>query len=166
MKEHFAFVFKMLRSIVSPYGDFYILLVALWTGIILLLILKKINDINKSFDKMASNPDWAIDFRNKLNSNYTLFTTLITLFPLFGMLGTVIALLNLNLSGEITSMDSIKTNFFNALTSTAWGLIFSIFFKLLNAKIIPDVKDTMLKLQKKIEDNKTNRINVTAKAVR
>lgn len=56
---------------------------------------------------------------------------MISIFPLLGMLGTVIGLLGLDLaSGD---MDNIKNNFFIALTSTAWGIIFSVIFKVAHA---------------------------------
>ena len=61
---------------------------------------------------------------------YTLFVTFISLFPLLGMFGTVRALLELDLSGDL---EMIKIKFFNALTSTAWGIIFSIIFKSIHA---------------------------------
>ena len=63
--------------------------------------------------------------------SYNLFTTGISIFPLLGMFGTVSALLGLDLTAG--DMSNIKNNFFNALTSTAWGIIFSVFFKLVNA---------------------------------
>ena len=47
------------------------------------------------------------------------------------MFGTVAALLGLDLSAG--DMTNIKNNFFLALTSTAWGIIFSIIFKILHA---------------------------------
>ena len=55
---------------------------------------------------------------------------MITIFPLLGMFGTVRALIKINLSGE---MDSFRQEFFGALTSTAWGIIFAVIFKLINA---------------------------------
>ena len=72
------------------------------------------------------------------NLTYNLFMTMITIFPLLGMLGTVFGLLGLDLaSGD---MDNIKNNFFIALTSTAWGIIFSVFFKILDAVFLDDIE--------------------------
>ena len=51
---------------------------------------------------------------------YALFTTMITIFPLLGMFGTVAGLLGL----DFDDLENIKNNFFVALTSTAWGIIF------------------------------------------
>lgn len=69
---------------------------------------------------------------NRLFVNvYNLFTTGISVFPLLGMLGTVGGLLGLDLAaGDISN---IKNNFFMALTSTAWGIVFSMMFKILYA---------------------------------
>ena len=54
------------------------------------------------------------------------------------MLGTVFGLLGLDLaSGD---MENIKNNFFIALTSTAWGIIFSVFFKILDAVFLDDIE--------------------------
>ena len=47
------------------------------------------------------------------------------------MFGTVAALLGLDLSAG--DMTNIKNNFFVALTSTAWGIIFSVIFKIIHA---------------------------------
>lgn len=68
---------------------------------------------------------------NKLNTVYSIFLTLVSIFPLLGLLGTVWSLLGLDLSAG--DMTNIKNNFFAALTSTAWGIIFSILFKLIHA---------------------------------
>ena len=72
----------------------------------------------------------------KINGNpliilYNIFTAGISIFPLLGMFGTVSGLLGLDLvAGDMTN---IRNNFFMALTSTAWGILFSIGFKLLYA---------------------------------
>lgn len=74
---------------------------------------------------------------------YTLFVTFISLFPLLGMFGTVRALLELDLAGDL---ELIKMKFFNALTSTAWGIIFSIIFKSVNAIFQPWIETQLNKL--------------------
>lgn len=62
---------------------------------------------------------------------YTLFSNLTAVFPLLGILGTVISLMRL------TGADDISANFGMALRTTLWGLIFAIFFKLLDSWISP-----------------------------
>ena len=72
---------------------------------------------------------------------YTIFLTIISIFPLLGMLGTVNGLLGLDLaSGD---MENIKNNFFIALTSTAWGIIFSIIFKILDAVFLEGIENVV-----------------------
>ena len=85
---------------------------------------------NKPFSKFLVH--WLSRF-------YTLFTTTITIFPLLGMLGTVCGLLGLDLATG--DMSNIKNNFFLALTSTAWGIIFSVIFKMMNALISDEVEE-------------------------
>ena len=81
---------------------------------------------------------------------YTIFTTVITVFPLLGMLGTVAALFMLDL--DKGNMDNIRNNFFMALSSTAWGIICSVFYKILDAVWLSSQIDTLLeKLQKEAE---------------
>lgn len=61
-----------------------------------------------------------------------LFEQFTSLFPLLGLLGTVISLLSLiNFDTELVTI-----NFSAALTSTFWGLLFSIIFKLLYATFL------------------------------
>ena len=55
------------------------------------------------------------------------------------MLGTVFGLLGLDLTNG--DMSNIRDNFFIALTSTAWGIIFSVFFKIFDALLNEDVED-------------------------
>lgn len=79
------------------------------------------------------------------SKSYTIFLTIISIFPLLGMLGTVFGLLGLDLaSGD---MENIKNNFFIALTSTAWGIIFSVFYKLLDAFFLEDIESQIKSVQ-------------------
>ncbi len=64
---------------------------------------------------------------------YHLFTTVNGIFPLMGILGTIIGLLGM--VGMESSM--IMNNFTIALTSTFWGLIFSIGFRALDGMLAP-----------------------------
>ena len=60
---------------------------------------------------------------------YEVFLTCISIFPLLGLYGTVRALLSL----DLTDMASAQLHFFDALTSTAWGIIFAVIGKIVNA---------------------------------
>ena len=76
-----------------------------------------------------------IDYKNTsfnwINFCYSAFIALVSIFPLLGMLGTVLALLSLDITGGATQ--ELKANFFLALDTTAWGLVFSIAFKIANS---------------------------------
>lgn len=78
---------------------------------------------------------------------YTLAITLISLFPLLGMFGTVKALLELDMSQE---MSVLKTHFFSALTSTAWGIIFSVIFKIINSLFQPYIENQISKAKSEL----------------
>jgi biopolymer transport protein ExbB/TolQ len=103
---------------------------------------------------MPNNPDWAAEVRAKLNWWYTFFLTMISVFPLLGMFGTVAALLNLDFSDIAGSLDNVKTDFFHALTSTAWGIVFSVLFKLLNAWLFYDIEDIYEEIDNVVRENK------------
>jgi len=66
---------------------------------------------------------------------YSMYTNLTSIFPLLGILGTVIALIPM-----MQDMANMQGNFFVALTSTLWGLVFAIFFKLLDAILSPRIE--------------------------
>ena len=133
------FIVEMLKSIFT--GDIYILIAAVITGVLIPKICSVRTTIISKLDRMPNNPDWAREVRGKLNWWYTLFLTLISIFPLLGMFGTVAALLNLDFSDMAGNLDSVKTDFFHALTSTAWGIVFSVVFKIINSALFFDIED-------------------------
>ena len=60
-----------------------------------------------------------------INKSYSAFVNITSIFPMLGILGTVFALIVL-VGGD---SDITQQSFFIALTSTGWGVIFSIIFK-------------------------------------
>ena len=66
---------------------------------------------------------------------YSLFVNLTGIFPLLGILGTVVSLLSL-----VGDMSDVTGNFYGALTSTFWGLVFAILFKFLDGMIAPKIE--------------------------
>lgn len=68
--------------------------------------------------------------QRKTNFSYTLFENITSIFPLMGILGTVISLIPM--VNEISSSVNQTNLFFAALTSTFWGIIFAIVFKAVN----------------------------------
>lgn len=108
------------------------------------------------FDRrIAKGSDTAFKKRTYfwLDIPYTVFIVLISLFPLMGMLGTVSALLTLDISG---ATESLKSNFFQALDTTGMGLILAILFKLLNAFFQPRIEECIAKAKKMLEDGGAN----------
>ena len=96
-----------------------------------------LESINKHFSfYLKSDGEMEIlEQRQKTNQYYVLFLNMTAIFPLMGLLGTVISL--------IPMVGSLDTNlFFVALTSTFWGIVFAIIFKLCNGY-----------LQAKVEEN-------------
>ncbi len=85
-----------------------------------------------------------------LDNLYTVFITIISMFPLMGMLGTVMALINLNSVFEagVSDITAIQSEFFLALTSTAWGIIFSLIFKFINSFFQPFIENQIEKAKK------------------
>ena len=82
----------------------------------------------------------VINLRKYSEGLYAVFVNVTAIFPLLGILGTVISLIPM-----VSDMADMQQNFFAALTSTFWGLIFAIIFKLLDGL-----------LSSKIEDNDKN----------
>ena len=140
---------KLLESIWA--SDRYILFaVAITLGILIFarIMAKRIKKdkakIMERKDSMLAKRlyDWA-------RRSYTLFVTFISIFPLLGMFGTVCGLLGLDLSAG--DMENIKNNFFMALTSTAWGIIFSVIFKIVHAFYADDIEE-QIEIAKKLSE--------------
>ena len=137
---------KMLPHLFSQ--DWYIGAWALLTVVLLFLTRRLTKEV-----QTLTAPDSELKMlraqRQKLNVCYSLFTTFISVFPLWGMFGTVISLLSLNMGGDLSA---VQENFFTALTSTAWGIIFAILFKVLNAWLISSAAEDVLEKSGRILD--------------
>ena len=118
---------KLARSIVS--SDVYILIAAIIELILFLVCYLLAEGVFVKIEKQKKKKKRCTNAA--LINTYNLLTTGITIFPLLGMFGTVGALLGLDLAAN--DMANIKRNFFLALTSTAWGIIFSVIFELFHA---------------------------------
>ncbi|WP_455501927.1 MotA/TolQ/ExbB proton channel family protein [Gemmiger sp.] len=130
--EHSA-VKKMLSSITS--NDSYILFFALFVVLLLILAFICAHEITKyKSSDVAKNVVHVKRTASGLRVINSLIVTFISIFPLLGMFGTVSALLSLDLSSG--DMSNLKVNFFAALTSTAWGIVFSVVFKLFYSLIV------------------------------
>jgi biopolymer transport protein ExbB len=77
-----------------------------------------------------------ISLRKRSGVLYNIFSILTSLFTMLGILGTVISLIPM-----VEDMDVIKANFFVALTSTFWGLVFAVIFKIFDASVSGRIDD-------------------------
>lgn len=110
----------------------------------------------RRFDKKitkGSEASFKREMYHWLDVPYTIFIVLISLFPLMGMLGTVSALLTLDISG---ATEDLKSNFFQALDTTGMGLIFAIVFKFANAFLQPHIEERIAKAKKMLEKGEIN----------
>ena len=82
-------------------------------------------------------PQQLLQYREKTNSLYALFTNFTSVFPLLGMFGTVISLLSM---GDLIGSE-VQGAFFTALTSTFWGIVAAIAFKMLDSRISYKIDD-------------------------
>lgn len=84
-----------------------------------------------------------IFLRRRMNSSYIVFENITTIFPLMGLLGTVVSL--------IPMVNTISTGdvslFFSALTSTFWGIVFAIISKIVNSFVESSVDEAERNIQ-------------------
>jgi len=98
---------------------------------------KEILKVTTSDDTEIST-DELLESRDRMNRVYSLYTTITTMFPLLGMFGTVISLIPMvNTLGT----GAISGQFFAALTSTFWGILFAIIFKFMDAFLSYKIED-------------------------
>lgn len=104
------------------------------------------SDIVRLTDKKVS------ALRERAVAWYTLYVNITGIFPLLGILGTVISLL-----GMVGNTSDVEGSFFAALTSTFWGLVFAIIFKFLDGFVSPKLDDgeraAELFMQRKAENH-------------
>ena len=139
--------------------DLIIFLAAAFTGFVFYSTKKSADRLHKKMNLTLYAPDsnaWreaeeeitglresdVIAMRNHTSKLYSLFVNLTGIFPLLGILGTVISLL-----GLVSDMQDVTGNFYGALTSTFWGLVFAIVFKFLDGMICPEIEDNEKSVQ-------------------
>ena len=147
-----SFFGKMLSSILE---DWYIFLAALVCVGCLIVIRLSNKKIDRSFELWKSENFYSNFIYKSLSLSYSIFVTLITIFPLLGMFGTVKSLLVLNFMDENAILDA-RNSFFDALTSTAWGIIFAILFKVINAVVSKHTEDNVEKVSGLINGKAVN----------
>ena len=77
-----------------------------------------------------------VSMRKRSEDLYSLFANITSIFPLLGILGTVVSLLPM-----VSNLSDMQTNFFAALTSTFWGLVFANLFKFLDGFLASRMDD-------------------------
>jgi len=78
-----------------------------------------------------------LKLREQTNKSYAYYSNITTMFPLMGMLGTVVSLIPM-----VNSIGTMATElFFAALTSTLWGIIAALVFKFLDSSISYKIDD-------------------------
>ena len=78
-----------------------------------------------------------LDYRATTNKLYGWFTTITSVFPLFGMLGTVISLIKM---GDLIGTD-VQSAFYLALTSTCFGIVAALVSKFMDAFVAYMIDD-------------------------
>lgn len=114
-----------------------------------------LREIQEKFaqQKDKSSETDIVQLRRKMNTYYVIYENLTAIFPLLGLLGTVVSLLPL-----VGDMGEIVTGlFFSALTSTMWGIIFAIVFKALNGYLSSGIEDNEKNIEIYLQRN-TDRI--------
>lgn len=109
-------------------------------------------------DSRSEKEESASGIIGRLNQWYSFFSNTVAVFPLLGMLGTVISLYNL--AGDLADT---TTSFFSALSSTIWGIVFAIIGKCADAFIAPKVEAENKAYDLLVERNSNERKTEAAK---
>lgn len=131
-------------------------------------INKKTHEINDEAEEgEAVTPDTIRDYEKSFNqtcSKYELYSQLIPLFPLFGILGTVAGLMLVVQQGDEASIENLINGLGTALSTTFFGLVAAIALKIVAtcfpAKTIYDT-DIMLSDYNKKLDNAIKLNNIS-----
>lgn len=137
---------EIIKKMGENFGrDFYIIIFAVFAVIALIISNGFAKDVERHFESSEGKLKDSVYY--KLDISYTVFITLISIFPLLGMFGTVIALLGIDMNQPV---DIIQKSFFSALTSTAWGIIFAVIFKTINAFVQPKIENMIAKAKSEL----------------
>ncbi|MDE5620612.1 MAG: MotA/TolQ/ExbB proton channel family protein [Ruminococcus sp.] len=164
MKNIFSVIFMNIWGY-----DMIIFIAAVFTGIMYYYLRRSADRLYKKMHLTVFVPDGDIsqkeavsdiselreteivNMRNHTGGLYSVFVNLTGIFPLLGILGTVISLLSL-----VSDTSNITGNFYGALTSTFWGLVFAIIFKFLDGIISAKIEDNEKSVALYLERNSKN----------
>lgn len=93
-----------------------------------------------------------LDLRENMNKKYSVYTNMTAMFPLFGMLGTVWALIQMVSKSGVSDY----SNFFSALTSTFWGIVAALVCKLFDSFVSYKIEDNEKHMEHLIFSNEKN----------
>ncbi len=171
MKDFFSVIMMNIMGF-----DMIIFIVALCNAAVYYLTRKSADELYKKMhltvfvpDKTESQAETAAELenlresdvaamRNRTGRLYSVFVNLTGIFPLLGILGTVVSLLSL-----VQDISNVQGNFYGALTSTFWGLVFAIIFKFLDGVISPKIEDNEKTVQLYLERNSMNKLDKAEK---
>ena len=164
---------SVLRIVFSNFTwvDALILLLAAANGVVCALARRQALRLYNTMHQSKYMPSWrgshahladsvrAVDeediiaMRDRALTFYTVFVNITAIFPLLGIFGTVWSLIPM-----VENLADMQQNFFAALTSTFWGLVFAIAFKLLDgfllsAKMDDNEKSVALYLERAPEQH-------------
>ena len=135
-----------LTDVLVKFGPFVSPLIFILFPVCLILLIISVMWSRKILGSISSENE--IDYKytsfNWINFCYSAFIALVSIFPLLGMLGTVLSLLSLDIVSGAT--EELKANFFMALDTTAWGLVFSIGFKIANSFLQTTIETAIEKI--------------------
>ena len=100
-------------------------------------------DVSEIYKNLSKDYEPKISFKNlendsrKINKVFDLYISITSIFPLLGILGTVLSFIKIT---DFT-YEIISNNFSNALSSTLFGLSAAIFFKVLEGIISGTIED-------------------------
>ena len=99
---------------------------------------KELIGIMSNAEEKIMTSEQLLECRDRMNKFYSAFTIITTMFPLLGMLGTVISLIPM-----VDTIGAAETQlFFGALTSTFWGIVSALFCKFLDIFIGFKIEDS------------------------
>lgn len=134
--------------------DFFIFIAAAVTLVVYFRLKKAVNELSEKMhptihisngvdsskqvhkEIYSMKEDDVVNMRKRMGKLYSVFVNLTGIFPLLGILGTIISLLNM-----VSSFNDVQGNFYGALTSTFWGLVFAIIYKFLDGIISARIED-------------------------
>lgn len=164
MKNIFSVIFMNIWGY-----DMIIFMAAVFTGIMYYYLRRSADRLYKKMHLTVFVPDSDIsqqeafsdiselreteivNMRNHTGGLYSVFVNLTGIFPLLGILGTVTSLLSL-----VSDTSDVTGNFYGALTSTFWGLVFAIIFKFLDGIISAKIEDNEKSVALYLERNSKN----------